>query len=546
MSRARAPRILADEPRACPPNLRSKTLDTVKRLIAVGVLSCLACAESVSARPDASLDAGSTRPAMDAVEAMDGVVPDELPGRADTPDDAPLAADVTSVRTCSELVLREVTATPGRPGVAYPGSRIVLRGDDLASIDRVTVGGVEMPFERVGDAISTAVPPMLEVGRRSVIVSSLRCSASADLTVSRLVARIPREGGRVALLDWAMLDDAGALDTGLAAIEQAAFTMDGASLIVRDRDGRMAVAWVSDGRVDPLPWRARGPFTLAQGTVVPTQGLLVVPSGTPAGMLRIDTETRRVTPYEGPSSDPVGVATTLDGFRALVLDRAAVNYALNRPFARTPAWSRLGEVAGLRRPAQIILEQGGAVTVQGPLAAIYDATEPPALIPMDSTDGCLGARVEIPGAAGGAYFLSGDVVAMDSTTNEVITFDIVAFEGLVFRQVLAGEAPAGITRTQTAITLYKLGAVTLRPSRSGVPEGAALHVVDYHREPAVEERQVAIPGLRGVAGLYGPGNPFVVWTAREVIRVRGDDGVVDARRALAPSDGDLGLVVVHR
>lgn len=496
-------------------------------------VSVAACSERVTTTPDATLDGSVDAPIDTAADLS----------RADAPLDV---VDAVSVRTCSELRLRAVAATPGRADAAYPGSRLTLTGDDLAVIDRVSVGGVEMAFEREGDTVVTRVPPMLAPGDQSVVVANERCSASRTIAVSRLVAEIPRAGGRVTLLDWARLDEAGAVETGLASITQAAFTVDGTALVLRDRDGRVAVAWLGPSRGTQLSLRARAPFALAWGTVVPTQALLAVPTGSPSGLLRVDTEAMTVTPYEGPANDPIGVATTLDGFRALVLDQGGVGYALDRPFARTPAWSRFGDFTAVRRPSEIVLEQGAAVTIHGPLAAVYDATEPPAVLPMDSLTGTLGERLEVPGAAGGMYFLSGDVVAMDATTPEVITADITALTGVVSREPLDGESAAGVVRTQTTATLYRVGAVALRMSASGVPEGDSLHVFDFHREPAVEERRVMIAGIRGAAGIHGAGDPFAVWTAREVIRVRGTDGVIEARHTAPASVGEVGLVVVHR
>lgn len=501
----------------------------MQRMLPFAAAWCLVgCADRVGATADATVT-----PADAAVDGRTGEVGDAGP-------------DAVRVRTCSELRLLEVVSTPGRANVAYPGARLELRGNDLVSIDRVSVGGVEMPFTREGDVVRTRVPAMLAVGAQSVVVANERCSASHPLTLSRLMARVPYAGGRVALHDWVGLDDAGSLDTGLATIAQAAFTMDGTGLLLRDRDGRVAVAWVADARVVALPWRAMGPFVLAQGTVVPTQSLLAVPTGAASGMLRVDTEAQAVTAYEGPASDPIGVATTLDGFRALVLDRGGVGYALDRPFARTPAWERFGAFTNVRAPAEIAMEQGDAVTIHGPLAAVYDASDPPAILPMDSLTGRLGERLEVPGAVGNLFFLSGDVVALDARTPEVITVDITPLTGTIDRHALEGEARDGVVRTHTAVTLYKLGAVVLRATTGGAPEGAMLHVIDYHREPAVEERQVRVAGLRGVVGVQGAGDPFVVWTAREMIRVRGDDGVIERRRTIPVGDGDVGFVVVHR
>lgn len=486
-----------------------------------------ACSERVTPSLDATLD--------DRPTATADAAPSEI---ADGP------VDATRVRTCSELRVRAIASEPGGADLGYPGSRLTLTGDDLDVVDRLAVGGVEMPFERAGGALVTRVPPMLAPGAQAVTVSNDRCSASRTITVSRLLAAVPRRGGRVALLDWQRLDEAGAVETGLASIAQAAFTVDGRALVLRDRDGRVAVSWLVSMRTTALSMRARAPFGLAFGTVVPTQALLAVPTGMPGGLLRIDTETASVTPYEGPANDPIGVATTLDGFRALVLDQGGVGYALDRPFARTPAWSRFGEFTTVRRPAEIAVEQGDVVTIHGPLAAVFDATDPPAVLPMDSLTGTLGERLEVPGALGGMYFLSGDVVAMDASTPEVITADITALTGVVSREALEGESATGVVRTQTAATLYRVGAVALRATASGVPEGDALHVFDFHREPAVEERRVRIEGLRGVAGMHGVGDPFVVWTAREVMRVRGMDGAIEVRRAV--TGDELGLVAVHR
>lgn len=132
------------------------------------------------------------------------VLPRDLDAQsADAPAEAGAdAVDATRVRTCSELRLRAVSASPGREGAAYPGSLLTLRGTDLDVVDRVSVGGVEMPFERAGDALTTRVPPMLAVGPQAVVAANERCSASLTLTVSRLLARIPRAAGPVALLDW--------------------------------------------------------------------------------------------------------------------------------------------------------------------------------------------------------------------------------------------------------------------------------------------------------------------------------------------------------
>ncbi|MFO0652498.1 MAG: hypothetical protein U0326_40145 [Polyangiales bacterium] len=504
----------------------------VMRLRALLLVAPLAaCSERVSAPRDATAN----------VDVMRADV--ALDASADASD---TDVDTVSVRTCSELRLGAITAAPGGLLAAYPGSRLALTGDDLAVIDRVSVGGVEVTFEREGDAVITHVPPMLAPGEQTVVVANERCSASRAITVSRLLAQIPREGGRVTLLDWARLDAAGALDTGLSSIVQGQFTVDGRALVLRDRDGRVAVSWLAPMRTTTLTLRARGPFALAWGTVVPTQALLAVPTGMPSGLLRVDTDATAVTPYEGPANDPIGVATTLDGFRALVLDQGGVGYALDRPFARTPAWSRFGDFTTVRSPAEIVLEQGAAVTIHGPLAAVYDATDPPAVLPMDSLTGTLGERLEVPGAAGGMYFLSGDVVAMDATTPEVITADITALTGIVSREPLEGESPTGVVRTHTAATLYRVGAVALRMSASGVPEGDSLHVFDFHREPAVEERRVMIAGLRGVAGIQGAGDPFAVWTARAVMRVRGTDGERVVERAVPAAEGEVGFVVVPR
>lgn len=498
---------------------------TPARWWTIGLLA--GCAQRAPSPPR---DAGDTDVAVTSRDAAD-----------DGDDDAP-----TRVMTCSELRVREVTASPGQGALAYPGSTLRVRGDALDTIDRVSVGGVDRPFTRLGDVITTDVPPMLATGMQTVLVGNQRCMTSATITVSRLLADVPLRGGRVTLRDLTTLAAAGTLDTGLAEIAQATFTLDGTALVLRDADGRVEMVRVTDGRVVAAAPHATGAFALAQGNVVPTQGLLVVPSETPAGVLRLDSEAMTLTSYPGPAESPVGVATSLDGFRALVLDRRAVGYGLDRPFARTPEWTRIAEVPGVHEVAEVAMAQGGAVGEHGPLSAVYDPSDPPGITPMEALTGALGPRVEVPGAAGNVYFISGDVVAMDSTTNEVISVDITGLDGEATHMALEGESPVGVVRTRTALTLYRMGAVVLRSRASGVPQGDMLHVLDFHREPTVEERQVRVAGLRGVAGVPGANEPFIVWTAREILRVQGTDGEIVQRLVLDAGEGDLGAVVIHR
>src|SRR3954470_9730672 len=107
-------------------------------------------------------------------------------------DDTDAAVDVNlfdapPAHTCADLVLRAVVSLPGGAR-GYPGARLTLEGDDLDTVDRVSVGGVPQPFTREGATLVTRVPPMLATGARAVTVESPRCSTSAFLTISRLVA----------------------------------------------------------------------------------------------------------------------------------------------------------------------------------------------------------------------------------------------------------------------------------------------------------------------------------------------------------------------
>lgn len=508
--------------------MRTLTLRTA--FLTVSILVGLAACERTVSVQDASGDLGRDDRSAPPDAVLIDADPYDLP---ETP----------RVRTCSEIRITAARLAPGGLDRGYPGSLVTLTGDDLAVVEHVSVGGVEQPFERVGDTIVTRVPPMTEVGPQAVSVQAERCMTSRQIVVSRLIARAGVTGGRVALLDALDLTPVGALDVGLGRVVQMGFSLDGAVLLARGDDGTMTVTTVGTTRTTTLATRARGPFVLAQGTVVPSLGLLVVPSATPAGVLRLDTSLGTALPYEGPASHPLGVATSLDGFRALVLDESAVGYALDRPFAATPAWVRFGALTGITRPAAILMAQGGAV---GPLGAVYDATDPPALVPMNVETGALGERVVLPHALGNGYFVSGDIVAFDASDERLLTADITSLGGVVAALDLVGESAGGVVRTTSAVTLYTLGALVLRERPGSVPSADVLHIVDMHLKPEEEVAQVPVAGARGVVGVQGRGNPFYVWTARSVVRIPSD--APSERRVSMAADGepDVGLVAIQR
>ena len=53
-----------------------------------------------------------------------------------------------------------------------------------------------------------------------------------------------------------------------------------------------------------------------------------------------------------------------------------------------------------------------------------------------------------------------------------------------------------------------------------------------------------LPGIRGVAGVQGAGDPFVVWTATEILRVNGADGTIAARVVAGSSAMTIGALAV--
>ncbi len=506
-----------------PPTLPAVYLAVCTVAVAVG-----GCASRVPAStPDATVRDASPADTLTNTLAADAAGDSDVPSR---------------VRTCSELSVTGVDLAPGHGGVTYPGARVVIHGTDLGTITSVSVGGVDRVFTRAGEALVTDVPPLLAVGPQPVVVASPRCSAAVTITVSRVLARVPVTGGHVTLLDAEDLSPAGSLETGLGAVVQAVFPLDGSALVARGADGAVVFAPVNGSSVVRLAARAEGPFVLAQGTTVPTAGLLVIPAPTPAGLYRLDTLAGTAGPFPGPATDPLGVATSLDGDRALVLDRDGVLYALDAPFGAAPAWSRYGPVTAARAPASVLVAQGAASTVLG---AVYDAATPPAVIPLDADTGAVGPPAAVPGALGHAYFLSDDIVAMDSAAPEVLVVDITGLVGTVLRYPLAGEVPAGVVRTTTAAALYQVGALALRATPGGVPQADVLHVLDFRREPPVGETAVPVPGARGLVGVQGRGDPLYIWTGRSVIRVSAD-APADRTEAMVPvGEPDVGLLAIQ-
>jgi hypothetical protein len=249
--------------------------------------------------------------------------------------------------------------------------------------------------------------------------------------------------------------------------------------------------------------------------------------------------------YEGPANDPVGVSTTLDGFRALVLDRSSIAYALDLPFAAVPRWVRFGELAGVTRPSAILMAQGGPSGL-GPFACVYDDTVPPAILPLSAESGQLGDRLEVPGAAGNLYFLLGDVVVADTTTNEILAADITTLTGEILHVPLPGESPSGIVRTHSAVTLYVMGALVLRARDGGEPEADVLHLLDWHVEPPPEIAQVRIAGARGLVGVPGAGDPFLVWTARSVVYLQASHPTELHRADLPAGEPEIALLALQR
>ena len=501
------------------------------RVVAACCLAALGCARSVTVATDA---AGHDATAVD--ERV-----------ADAAVDAPAIdiADVPPVETCSGVTLRGVSASPPGGAVAYPGSRLVVQGTGLLGVLHVTVGGIEQPFDPPReDSVVTRVPPMLPAGTQVVTVTTARCTASTTVSVSRLAAWIPRTGGHVTFFDFEGLVSAAAMDTGLARIVRAAFTNDGTTLILQDADGRVLAQPAWDTISTSLATGATAPFAIAGGTVVPTSVLVATGAADAArSLLRVDTsDSVGVSPLGGDRS-AIGVAAPLDGSRALVLDTTGAVTAVDLPFSSNVQHSPLLSSFIATHPTEIAEAQAGAGTAHGPFAAVYEATSTPSVIAFDAMSGAVVGRASMPSAAGGLTFLSGDVVALSAHTPELLTIDIGIAGAAPWRDPLLGEPLGPPMHTQFSATLYRVGVVALRDATA---EGDTVHVFDFHREPAVEERQVAIPGVRGVVGVQGDGDPFLAWTAADIIRLRGIDGSIARRVTVDASYGEGGLVVVSR
>lgn len=478
----------------------------------------------------------------------DAGVPDDHTAADGAADEAPSDGfDVQHVRTCSELVVRRIDATPGQAGRGYPGSQLVIQGDGFEIVDRVVVGSIEQPFTRLGGTIVSSIPPMLAVGPQTVIVEGDRCMAAGVVLVSRLVAVVRRNQGVVDLLDASDVTLVGTLNTGLASITQATFTLDGANLIARGADGRIVRAIVGGGAATSLSPHSTAPFELAQGTVIPTQALLVVPGGEPAGVRKLDTIDGTAVPLaDALSLDPISVSVSLDGFRSLVLERDGSLLYVDRAFARVPLWQRLDAWTPVASARTVAISQGSA-SATNHRAAVFQTTSPPAVTSLNALAGAPDGRVEVPGALGNMFFITGDFVVLDSDTPDVITVDI-ELDATLIHIPLRGEIAGPVTRTQLSPTLYYLGALVTRPHASGTAQSDVLHVLDFHYEPAHELESINVPGARGVVGMQGRGNPFLLWTARAVVRALGEaPDPVNFQRFESPADrSEIAFVAVQR
>ncbi len=489
---------------------------------AVAFVLASACARTVQTQGSAD----ASPPLVDAGPVHDAAT--------DASIDAP--PDVPPVNTCSAFRLRSADLGTPAPAV-YPGALLLLHGDGLGSATRVSVGGVDAPLERP-DATSLAVrvPPMLAVGPQSVTVASDRCMASLTVSVSRLVAWAASSGGPIFLHDLVTLDRVGSVNAGPVPMDRLVFTTDGEALVAHDVYGQLSAAraWGGD---DVIFGDTSTPFFVAGGTVVPTS--VLVASGGALPLVRLDTDPVL-------SSHPIpgiagarAVACPLDGSRALVLEASGAVTAVDLPFSVNVRTSPLVSASATTRAVELAMGQGAATTATGPLAALFEATSPPDIVAIDSASGTILGRAAVPFAAGGLTFLSGDVVAVSATTPELLTGDLGAAGVTVLRYPLAGELPDPTLRTVFAASGYRVGVVALR---GGL--GVRLHVFDFHREPAVEERSVELPGIRGVAGVQGAGDPFVVWTATEILRVNGADGTIAARVVAGSSAMTIGALAV--
>ena len=464
--------------------------------------------------------------------------------------DAPLtdAGDIPRVSTCSELHLDAVSAMPGHDGIAYPGSTLALTGAGFTAVTRVVIGGVEMPFTRASDtALTSTVPSMLAVGDRGVIVQTERCSSAQTITVSRLVAAIRANASEALLFDANTLTPLGALDLGASDITQAQFTLDGAGLITRDATGAvrrtLVGATATTATISPV---SSNRFVFAQGNVQPTRGLLVIPGRLPPGALLFDSLAGSIAPYAVPSSDPRSLALSLDGFRGLVLDHDGALYRGELVFAPSATWTRVGDANAFAGATSVILSQAQS-TLAVHLGAVFTDAATPTLVPLNVFSGVTGAPITMPAGATRPRFVSGDVVVVDTVTPSVVAYDITDLQGEQWVIPLEGEASGPEVATRTAISLYHVGAIVLSAASGGVASGHTVHFIDFQIEPPVERGHVEIPDARGMVGMQGTGDPFIVWTAGSLVRVLGQfpDAAHEIAVSLPSGGGDVRLTVVQ-
>src|SRR4051794_27373889 len=83
--------------------------------LAAVALGAAGCASRTTGSDCCVVDAAS-------LDVAPGDAADENDARTDAAD--PDAADIPQVSTCAEIAVTQIVATPGRAGVAYPGSRL--------------------------------------------------------------------------------------------------------------------------------------------------------------------------------------------------------------------------------------------------------------------------------------------------------------------------------------------------------------------------------------------------------------------------------------